>query len=52
MMNTGQDEIPKGERRDLIMAEDLEFSRTNFHLRLVEFQLLGVQHGSAHWIVY
>ena len=46
-MNTGQDTIPKGERRNLIMAENPEFSRTNFHDRLVEFQLLGVQHGSA-----
>ena len=46
-MNTGQDTIPKGERRNLIMAENPEFSRTNFHDRLVEFQLLGVQNGSA-----
>ena len=46
-MNTGQDTIPKGERRNLILAENPEFSRTNYHDRLIEFQLLGVQNGSA-----
>ena len=46
-MNTGQDTISKGERRNLILAENPEFSRTNYHDRLIEFQLLGVQNGSG-----
>ena len=39
----GQDVIPPIERREIILAEDEQFTRENYHLRMVEFQLLGVE---------
>ena len=41
----GQDVIPPIERREIILAEDEQFTRENYHLRMVEFQLLGVSRG-------
>ena len=39
----GQDVIPPIERREIISAEDEQFTRENYHLRMIEFQLLGVE---------
>ena len=38
-----QDVIPPIERREIISAEDEQFTRENYHLRMIEFQLLGVE---------
>ena len=39
----GQDVIPAIERREMISAENEQFTRENYHLRMIEFQLLGVE---------
>ena len=39
----GQDVIPPIERREIISAEDEQFTRENYHLRMIEFQLLGIE---------
>ena len=39
----GQDVIPPIERREIILAEDEQFTRENYHLRMIEFKLLGIE---------
>ena len=39
----GQDVIPAIERREIISAEDEQFTKENYHLRMIEFKLLGVE---------
>ena len=39
----GQDVIPPIERREIILAENEQFTRENHHLRMIEFELLGIE---------
>ena len=44
----GQDVIPPIKRREIILAENEQFSQANYHLRLIEFQILGIEQSEEN----
>ena len=44
----GQDVIPPIERREIILAENEQFTQENYHLRMIEFQLLGIEQSEGN----